>query len=550
MMTMRADAVHRNARIHTLDASHPWASVLVIRDGRVAAVGGDELLDQVDGDPPVIDHDGSFVMPGLGDVHNHHLLAGRADLFELQLDGTADLDGLLADVRRWSADLPADAWVVGGGWGSPLIPELSSMNALAALDQAAGGRPVLLRDDSCHNRWVSSRALQLAGITADSADPDDGTVVRDAATRRPVGLLIEAALIPVEHTYAAAEGASVERDAQACRRGVEILHSFGITTFQDAAASLAMLKALKLLDDAEQLDAWVVTSMQINDKIFGTHPLGQELLDHREAYRSTHHRPDFVKIFLDGVPPSKTASFLQPYLPDDEHGAGWRGETTMSQDELTGWLMRVAEQGLGAKVHCTGDGSVRMTLDAVAAVRAAGHTAPIFQIAHGQYIADDDLPRLAELDVVADISPPLWFPGVIFEAISTCIGRTRAERLHPNRTLLDLGVTLACGSDWPVTPSPSPWPGIQGLVDRADPTGEFPGRLWPEQAVTVAEALTIYSLGVAKAMGTADVTGSLQVGKSADFVVLDRNPLEVSVRELAGTNTLSTWFAGRRVYQR
>jgi predicted amidohydrolase YtcJ len=190
-----------------------------------------------------------------------------------------------------------------------------------------------------------------------------------------------------------------------------------------------------------------------------------------------------------------------------------------------------------------------MTLDAVAAVRAAGHTAPVFQIAHGQYIADDDLPRLADLDVVADISPPLWFPGVIFEAISTCIGRARAERLHPNRTLLDLGVTLAGGSDWPVTPSPNPWPGIQGLVDRADPTGEFPGRLWPEQAVTVAEALHIYSLGVAEAIGTADVTGSLQVGKSADFVVLDRNPLDVPVRDLAATNTLSTWFAGRRVYQ-
>jgi len=189
--------------------------------------------------------------------------------------------------------------------------------------------------------------------------------------------------VPVERAYADATGSSVERDAQACRRGVEILHSYGITAFQDAGASLPMLRALKHLDDAGQLDAWVVTSMQINDKIFGTHPVGQELLDHREAYRSTHHRADFVKIFLDGVPTSKTASFLEPYLPDEEHGAAWRGETTMNQDELTDWLLRVAEQGLGANVHCTGDGSVRMTLDAVAAVRRAGHTV-LFQIAHGQ----------------------------------------------------------------------------------------------------------------------------------------------------------------------
>src|SRR4051794_34373194 len=131
-----ADSVHRNARIYTVDAARPWASVLVVRDGRAVALGGEELLSDVGGDPEVVDHHGAFVMPGLGDVHNHHMLAGRAELFELQLDGGADLDGLLAAIRRWSADLPPDAWVVGGGWGSPLIPALSGRGALHALDEA------------------------------------------------------------------------------------------------------------------------------------------------------------------------------------------------------------------------------------------------------------------------------------------------------------------------------------------------------------------------------------------------------------------------------
>lgn len=547
---MKVDRVHRNARTHTLDPARPSASVLLVADGRVAAVGDADLLEQVVGDPEVVDHDGAFLMPGLADVHNHHLLAGRADLYELALDGAADLTGLLDAVRAWSAQLAPDAWVVGGGWGSHLIPVLSDRAALEALDRAAGGRPVLLRDDSCHNRWVSSAALATAGIGAATPDPPDGAIVRDPGTGEPVGLLIESAVIPVERAHAASAGATVEQDAEASHRGIAILHSFGVTTFQDAAASLPMLAALKRLDDSGRLDAWVVTSMQVNDKIFGTHPIGQELLDQREAYRSTHHRPDFVKIFLDGVPTSKTAAFLQPYLPDDVHGAQWRGETTMSSDELTAWLVRVAEQGLGAKVHCTGDSSVRMTLDAVAAVRAAGHAGTRFHIAHGQYVDPVDVPRLAELDVVADLSPPLWFPGVIVEAICACIPRERAERLHPNRDLLDAGARLAGGSDWPVMPSPNPWYGIQGLVSRADPTGSFPRRLWPEQAITVAEALHAYTLGGAQAMGTDDVTGSLEVGKSADFVVLDRDPFAVPVDQLGATVTEQTWFAGRKVYDR
>jgi hypothetical protein len=549
-MSAKADVVHRNARIHTLDEAQPWASVLLVADGAVAAVGGEELLEQVEGNPEIVDHGGAILMPGLADVHNHHMIAGRADLFELQLDPNADLPVILDAIRDWSADLAPAAWVVGGGWGIRLIPELSDVTALGALDEAAGGRPVLLRDDSCHNRWISSAALALAGIDARSPDPTDGTIVRDPDTRAPVGLLFESAVIPVEHAYIASAPATVEQGAAACRRGIEILHAFGVTAFQDAAASLPMLKALKHLDDTGRLDAWVVTSLQINDHVLGTTPIGQELIDQRETYRSPHHRPDFVKIFLDGVPPAKTAAFLDPYLPDDVHDAEWRGKTMMSQAELTRWLLRIAEQGLSAKIHSTGDAAVRMSLDAIAAVRAAGHAETQFQIAHGQYIAEEDQPRLAELDVIADISPPLWYPGPILQALCNCLPRDRAERLHPNRNLLDTGVLVAGGSDWPVVPAPNPWHGIQGLVTRADPTGTVPGRLWPEQAITLHEAVYAYTLGAARAMGTDDVTGSLEAGKSADFVVLDRDPFDVPIDQVADTTVEQTWFAGRKVYDR
>jgi predicted amidohydrolase YtcJ len=549
MQKIDAQTVHRNARFHTLDAARPHASVLTVSGGRITAVGEEDLLDRISGDPEVVDHGGAPVLPGLGDVHNHHQLAGRADLFELQLDGNAALPDLLDTIGAWCADLGPDDWVIGGGWGSPLIPQLSDPNVLLQLDEAAGGRPVLLRDDSCHNRWVSSATLRRAGIDADSIDPPGGGVIRDPATRAPVGLLIEAGVIAAERAHAQAAPLTVEQDARASRRAIEILHSFGVVAFQDAAASLPLLRALRHLDDAGDLDAWVVTSAQVNDQIFGTDPVGLELIEQVGDHRSPHHRPDFVKIFLDGVPTSRTAAFLEPYLPDDEHGAGWTGETTMTAQELTGWLLEAARRGLGAKVHCTGDRSVRMLLDAVAEIRSAGFGRTRIHLAHGQYVADEDLPRMARLGVIADISPALWYPGVIVDAICGCIPRERAERPHPNRSLLDLGVLLAGGTDWPVMPSPNPWYGIQGLVSRADPSGRRPGRLWPEQAVTVTEAIAAHTIGAARAMGLDDVTGSLEPGKSADFVVLDRDPFEVAVDDLAATAARQTWFAGRKVFE-
>ncbi len=227
------------------------------------------------------------------------------------------------------------------------------------------------------------------------------------------------------------------------------------------------------LDGADELHAWVVSSLLINDEIFGFDPIGAALLDRGEEFRSRHHRPDFVKIFLDGVPPAHTAAFSTPNPADAAHGAHFHGETTMSLDELTGWLRAVAERGLGAKVHCTGDGSARLVLDAAQRLRSEGFTTPV-QIAHGQFLADSDIPRLAALNVSADISPFIWYPGVIPQALADVLG-DRAEHSQPNRALLDAGALVAGGSDWPVSESPNTLEGLQGLVTRADPLGQRSG---------------------------------------------------------------------------
>lgn len=547
-MTETADLIVTGAVIRTADRANPVVEAFAVRDGRILALGRHADVERLRGRRTrMLEVGGAAVYPGFVDVHNHHALAGRTDLFELSLPQSLTIDEILDRVREKAAALPDDAWIVGGAVPTTLLPALANTASRLRLDEAAGGRPVVLVEDSRHNRWANTRALQLAGITTDSIpasgvtmlDPDDGT---------PTGVLLEAAGIPVQEAYDRSGGLTSAQHAAASRRGVELLNSFGITTFQDAGVSIEILQALADLDRADELNAWVVSSLLINDEIFGFDPIGEPLIARGEEFRTAHHRPDFVKIFLDGVPPARTASFLEPYPADAAHGAHFHGETTMTFDELAGWLRAVAARGLGAKVHCTGDGSARLVLDVAEALRAEGVATPI-QIAHGQFLADSDIPRLHALDVSADISPFIWYPGVIPQALADVLGE-RAEHSQPNRALIDAGALVAGGSDWPVSESPNTLEGLQGLVTRADPLGRAPGALWPEQAITAQEALEVFTINAATAMGLGAETGSLAVGKSADFVVLARDAIAGPADEIVHTEVLSTWFAGREVYTR
>ncbi|MGD7002451.1 amidohydrolase [Corynebacterium halotolerans] len=547
MTNAYADLLFLNGTIETLDGTEPRTSALAVIDGKIAALG--QAAIEVEGPgTEVTDLHGAFLMPGLLDVHNHHALAGQMELFELNASPALSLDELLAEIEAHAAQLAPEAWVVGGSWGSGLLNELNTAIARRRLDEVTGGRPALIKDDSKHNRWANTRALELTEINADTPNPEGGEILRDGSGEA-TGVLIEAGGVLVEKTLAKLQPTSTEDLARATARGIEILHSHGITGFQDAASSLQLLRALKTLDDQGELHSWVVSSMQANDFIFGTTPLGEGIIEHRESTRSEHHRPDFIKIFLDGVPPAGTAAFIEPYLEDVGFPKCHCGGTTMDPAELEGWLMRTAAQGISAKVHCTGDASVRLVLDTVEKVRDAGFSEPTYHIAHGQFVRPEDIPRFAQLGVIADISPALWFPGVISEAIAAVLPAERASKMHPNRALIDTEAIVAGGSDWPVSESPNVWEGIYGLVTRKDPTGNFPGALWPEQAITLEEAIRVYTTAPAKAMGIDDVAGSLTPGKSADFVVLSHNPFEVDLDVLPKITARQTWFAGRKMFE-
>ncbi|MCM6778435.1 amidohydrolase [Nocardia sp. CDC159] len=511
---------------------------MAVRGGRIAATA--DVREWTGPDTEYLDLGGGFAMAGLVDVHTH-TDGGYKELFECVLPPEASFDDILAAVRSAASGRGEHEWIVGGSWPNTLADRLGSRAALEALDDAAGGRPVLLSDDSYHNRWVSSAALRAAGIV----DGGDG-VVCDPQDGRPVGLLTEPAGIAVDRAAAAAQGDIHEREVRGTAHAVSTLNSFGITAFGEAAASLATLRALDRLDHEGTLSAWAVSAMMARDPIRGSEPVGEALFEQGQQLRGRCHLPTFVKIFLDGVPPSRTAYFLEPYVPSGDQDDQWRGRPAMDSAELTEWLRVAARRNLSVKIHCSGDASVRQALDAVARLRADGDRDTIVHIAHAHFVDPADLGRFAELDVVADMSPPLWFPGPLVDQTSAPLGQARLQRLSPCRDLIDAGALLAGGSDWPVS-EPNPWPAIAGLVTREDPTGRRTGALGPHQRLTVAEALAMYSHNGARALRIDDRTGSLRPGRSADFIVLDRNPFDVDPHDLAETQVLATYFAGKRI---
>lgn len=534
-------------RIFTMAASRPWAEAISVQEGRIVAVGTLQEAQAALPDAQVVDLPGAMVVPGLLDVHNHFVWAGRAELYEMFVPPFFSLDQVLAAVRDAAAGKAPGEWIVGGIWGSSLMDQLDQ-KARKRLDEAAGGRPVMLRDDSHHNRFVSSAALEAAGIQDDTPDPTNGRIVRDPATGAATGLLLEAACSLVEIALAKAMEATPHLDVEAAAHAIKRLNACGVTGMQEALTTRAVLRAVKALEDQGRLSAWVVGSVPVTEAPLAPGEAGEELLALREQFRSRHFMPDAGKIFLDGVPTSRTAAMLEPYLPDAVHGCCFRGGTTLTVPQLAKVLADSERRGIRVKIHCTGDASTRAALDAIDVLRSFNGPGLRHQIAHASFVDPAEIPRFAELDVVADLSPPLWFPSVIVEAIRSAVPQPLVDRIAPIRSLIDAGALVAGGSDWPVVPDPSPWPSIQGMVTRRDPTGRLDGALCPEEAIGVEEALRAYTIQAAQATGLAHLTGSIEVGKSADLAILDTMLFDVDPGQLGATQVLQTWFEGRCVH--
>lgn len=542
-----ADTVITNARIYTVDTSQPWADTAAITDGKYVYVGSAAGVSAyIDTDTRVIDLGGKMLMPGINDVHSHPWQGGLKLLYHCNFPFIATPDEVAVQLRQCIARNTEVAWIEGGQWTSDFFQNYAIASPRAWLDSISPDVAIFLHDDATHNAWVNSRVLTLAGIDRDTPDPEGGRIVRDAAGE-PNGLLYESARRLV---LDARPDWTVAEYKLAIAEAVQQANSFGLTGVDEARVQAPMLEAYGLLDKEEVLTVNVTANLQ-TPRSYRDTPLDPgEYETLRDRYRTEHVDTRYIKIFLDGVPTaSRSAFMLEDYLREDEQGELTRGFLLVDANTLKQDMINLDKAGFTVKMHAAGDGAVRVALDAIEAARKAnGPSGLRHQLAHAGFIDPQDLARFAQLNATVDASPYIWFPSPIIDSIVGAVGE-RGRRYFPIAELHALDTDIVMGSDWPsAAVSLNPWGAIEALVTRRNPATNDPDTLWLVQAITLEQALHIATLGGARGLGIESKSGSVKLGKSADFIVLDRNLFDIPPGQISETRVEQTWFEGAQVY--
>ncbi|MFA7585465.1 MAG: amidohydrolase [Novosphingobium sp.] len=521
-----------------------WAEALAVKDGEVVAVGdaADVALALPKGARQV-DLKGATVFPGFHDMHVHPFNAGML-LTSCRFAQDAGAETVKAAVAACVAKAKPGEWIQGGQWTAAQFAngELDR----ATLDAVSPDNPVILVDTSGHSLWVNSKALEIAGITGDTPNPNGGIIERDAKGQ-PNGLLRDGANGLIRGKIPAP---TREASVAALGAALDIMVSNGITALEDAIVDDSILKAYMTLSDEGRLKQRVRGCLVWN---YAKYPnLGfDELLADRANYQRPHYKMDCVKIFMDGVPTeSHTGAMLHPYEPGGTAGAPPRGLLMVEPERLNAMVTRLDREGVIAKFHAAGDWAVRASIDAIAAARKAnGMGGPRHQVGHLTFVDPEDFTRARPLDLTLEFSPYLWFPQPIVSDIEKAVGAERNKRAWPVREGLESGAPVIVGSDWPIVPSPNPWIAIETLVARRAP-GDSSGPAYGEgEKITLDQAIHLFTDNAAREFGEGDGRGVIAAGEPADLVVVDRNPFSIPVTEIHTIKVLQTIIGGETAWQ-
>ncbi|MGD9174699.1 MAG: amidohydrolase [Desulfobacterales bacterium] len=536
------DLILLNGNICTLDRQKPQAEAIAVKAGRISAVGKNDAIGALAGQQTErIVLDGRLVIPGLMDSHFHFYdwAMGRQHLDLAQVNS---LDELLDQVARTAAALPPQKWILGQGWNESDWPE-HTMPRRDHLDAMAPAHPVALWRCDLHLVAVNSRALELAGIDATTPDPPDGVIEKDSSGQ-PTGILRELAPNLIKAVIPAPEADAV---VAAMQDGITHLHSLGLTGLHDVRLMGGLegapaLKAWQLLNEKDKLDlrCWVSLAGERLEEAIA--------LGLRTGLGDNRLHIGHLKYFADGGMGARTAWMLEPYL-DAEYGM-----PLGSIDELRQKIAAAEKAGLAVIVHAIGDRTNReviTVLEQLAELRrqtdAQSFMPPALshRIEHAQMIRSEDIQRLARLKVATCVQPHNMILDInmIDESVGP-LGRFT----YAYKEMIDAGIPVLFSSDAPVC-DPSPLVGIHAAVTRQRRDGTPAGGWYPEQRISVADALRGYTTVPAAFYGQARNMGSLTPGKWADMIVLDRDIFQVAPMEIADTRVEMTVFDGRIVYQ-
>ncbi|HEX8406443.1 MAG TPA: amidohydrolase [Duganella sp.] len=533
----RADTIIDHANGYTLTAAgtlQRFTSLGFDDLGRVVVVGGEKETAAKLPDAQHVDAQGKTLLPGLIDAHGHVFelgeIASGVDLF-----GATSLNGAVRAVAEFGRTHPKNAWIVGYGWNQE-VWKLGRFPTAAELDAVLNDRPVLLHRVDAHASWVNTKALEMAGITRDTPDPAGGKIERDA-NGKPTGVLVDSAMelvnkvVPLP-TPAQARGTLDNALAALAKAGLTSVHDAGIKVAQDDLYR----------DYADHGKLTTRVYAMIGDTASDFDELAKE--GPLKSYANDVYALAAVKLYADGALGSRGAALLSPYsdLPSS------KGLLFYPNDQMLLKMNKAMKAGYQVNIHAIGDAGNRQILDAYAQLIPKYKSGPLrHRIEHAQVVALEDIPRFKALGVIPSMQPTHATSDQ--NMAEHRVGHDRIKGAYAWRTFLDQGSKIACGSDFPVE-SPNPFEGLHAAVTRQNNAGVPAGGWYKNQAMTMKEAFRCFTLDAAYAANQENVIGSLEPGKWADFILIDRDIFKVAPEQIGKTVVLQTWMGGKRVYKK
>jgi hypothetical protein len=518
-------------------------NAIYVVDGRIAAIGA-EARSRASADTAVVDLAGGFLMPSFGEGHAHPIFGGLEDCGP-NVRACTSVAEIVAEVRRYADANPDLDWILGASYDGSFAPD--GLFDARWLDEVVSDRPVVLRAWDYHTVWCNSRALELAGINADTPEPALGNIPR-RADGSPLGVLREWGAVDLMN--AVNPGFTLDQRVDALRRATDHFASLGVTWVQDAWVEPNDIDVYIRAAETGALSTRINLALLADPRHFpGSF---SDLLDARDRVARLGHpllSAQSVKFFVDGVVENETGALLEPYCS----GMHEHGMLLWQPEQLADAVAQVDAAGLQPHLHAIGDAAVRQALDAIEhaeRVNPPRDRRPV--IAHVQLGSPRDLDRFAKLGVIA-VMQPFWAQLDALMTVLTVprLGHDRTDRQYQMRTIVDSGATLAFGSDWPCS-SAAPLDGLGIAVSRTTLDGEPAGGWMPAERLDPETALAAYSSGVAR-QAFADQTdapwGVIKVGASADLVWLAADPRSTDAADLPNLTVQATYLAGTTTYR-